>query len=69
MGPTDPLVAKEHNPDSVRALYGQSTLDNAVHGSSDVEQAKKTIGEIFKVDVYSHNDQKEEGVGDPSDTA
>ena len=32
---------------SLRALYGENTLKNAVHGSSDPEHAKKTMELIF----------------------
>ncbi|XP_071148193.1 thioredoxin domain-containing protein 6-like isoform X2 [Mytilus edulis] len=47
IGPTDPTQAKEVSPDSIRATYGKSILENAVHGSSDPEHAKKTIKTIF----------------------
>lgn len=51
MGPTNPEEAKDQNPNCIRALFGQSTLDNAVHGSSNIEQAQKKIQEIFEVEV------------------
>lgn len=47
MGPPDPNAAKEENPNVLRALFGQSLLDNAVHGSSNPEHAEKEIKTIF----------------------
>ncbi|TPP60841.1 Thioredoxin domain-containing protein 3 [Fasciola gigantica] len=54
MGPTDPDKAAEETLDrtdpntmNIRATYGRSVLLNAVHGSSSVEHANKTIELIF----------------------
>ena len=47
MGPTNPDQAKEEDPNSLRALYGQSLLENAVHGSSNKEHALKEIEQFF----------------------
>ncbi|VDO10238.1 unnamed protein product [Rodentolepis nana] len=47
IGPTDPDSAVDSYPDNLRATYGISYLENAVHGSSNLEDAKKCIKLIF----------------------
>lgn len=47
MGPPDPEVAKEQDSNTLRALFGQSILDNAVHGSSSIDHASLEIKQIF----------------------
>ncbi|BFZ22067.1 hypothetical protein BsWGS_25104 [Bradybaena similaris] len=47
IGDVDPEVAKATNPDSLRAQFGTSILNNAVHGSSSHSRAKQEIREIF----------------------
>nr|CDS33632.1 thioredoxin domain containing protein 3 [Hymenolepis microstoma] len=54
IGPTDPDSAVDSYPDNIkpedvclRATYGISFLENAVHGSSNPEDAKKCIQLIF----------------------
>ena len=51
MGPTNPEVAKDQDPACIRALFGQSTMDNAVHGSSNTEHAQKKIQELFEIQL------------------
>ena len=76
MGPPDPNAAKDDNPNSIRALFGQSVLDNAVHGSSNPDHAEKEIKKIFGEvelnpdgtvkgsDAEGEEQQVEEGGGD-----
>jgi len=47
MGDVDPELAREHQPDSLRALYGISTIQNAVMGSPDNETAEVQIASLF----------------------
>ena len=47
MGNADPEVAREHQPDSLRALYGVSRVQNAVMGSPDNETAEIQIASLF----------------------
>ncbi|XP_009462776.1 PREDICTED: thioredoxin domain-containing protein 3 [Nipponia nippon] len=47
IGPTDPEVAKETSPESIRAHFAQDILSNAVHGSSNREHALKSIECVF----------------------
>ena len=47
MGDVDPEVAREHQPNSLRALYGISAVQNAVMGSSDNETAEIQIESLF----------------------
>ncbi|VDL89997.1 unnamed protein product [Schistocephalus solidus] len=50
MGCADPDRAVDSYPDDLRAVYGRTGLDNAVHGSSSVEHAKACIELIFGAD-------------------
>jgi len=47
IGPTNPADAKTKNPDSIRAMFGQDILNNAVHGPSSHESAKETMKAVF----------------------
>ena len=78
MGPPDPNAAKDDNPNTLRALFGQSILDNAVHGSSNPDHAENEIKTIFgevefnsdgsvKGGSQSGDDQQQEGVAGGGD--
>ncbi|MBE8162960.1 MAG: nucleoside-diphosphate kinase [Bdellovibrionaceae bacterium] len=45
MGATNP---KEAKPDTLRALYGDSLGENAVHGSDSLDSAKREVDFFFK---------------------
>ncbi|MBN3324653.1 TXND3 protein, partial [Atractosteus spatula] len=47
IGPVDPDVARQIDPNSLRAQFARSVLENALHGSSNVDHAKKNIRFIF----------------------
>lgn len=47
MGPTDPTDAQKSSPDSLRSLFAKSVLQNAVHGSSDLDHAMEKMKFIF----------------------
>lgn len=48
MGPEDPKMAREVNPESIRARYGgETTLRNAIYGSESVNKAEKEIKFFF----------------------
>uniref|UniRef100_H2ZDH9 Nucleoside diphosphate kinase-like domain-containing protein n=1 Tax=Ciona savignyi TaxID=51511 RepID=H2ZDH9_CIOSA len=47
MGPADPEVAKESNPDSLRALFAKSIMENAIHSPSTNESAQEKIRVVF----------------------
>ena len=60
MGPKNPEDAKEQYPDSLRAQFGQSILDNAVHGSSSTENALEVIEELFSEELAAEREGGEE---------
>ncbi|GAB1610119.1 nucleoside diphosphate kinase homolog 5-like [Argonauta hians] len=47
MGPANTLLARETHPDSIRAIYGTDDMQNAVHGSENMESAEKEIRFFF----------------------
>ncbi|VDK23523.1 unnamed protein product [Taenia asiatica] len=63
IGPTDPDVAVDSYPPDVkpenvclRATYGRNFRDNAVHGSSSLEEAKKSIRLLFSSGSHRDSD-------------
>ena len=47
IGPFDMETAKEESPQSIRALYSTSDIQNAIHSSSSIEQAAKELAFFF----------------------
>lgn len=48
MGETNPTVAKEKSPQSIRAKFANTIDENAVHGSDAPETAETEIAYFFK---------------------
>ena len=48
MGDSDPEVARQISPNSLRALYGATPKDNAIAGSPDVATAEEQINCLFQ---------------------
>ncbi|XP_057595669.1 thioredoxin domain-containing protein 6 [Hippopotamus amphibius kiboko] len=53
MGPCDPDVARREQPDSLRAQYGTEMPFNAVHGSQDLEDARRELALLFPTFQFS----------------
>jgi len=50
MGPTNPIEARQHYPNSIRAVFGGDSIEtNAVHGSDSVESAKRELAFFFDI--------------------
>lgn len=47
MGSEDPSIAREHEPQSIRALFGIDEINNAFGGSIDSAAAEAQIGALF----------------------
>ena len=47
LGPTDPAVARTHRPTTLRALYGASVTNNALHGSASADDAARELDLVF----------------------
>jgi hypothetical protein len=47
IGPTDPDVAREKAPHSIRAMFGTGGSHNAVHGSDSLESSAREILLVF----------------------
>lgn len=47
MGDADPVIAQKLSPNSLRALYGTSVVQNAVMGSPDYDSAELQIASLF----------------------
>nr|XP_015214595.1 PREDICTED: thioredoxin domain-containing protein 3 homolog isoform X1 [Lepisosteus oculatus]XP_015214596.1 PREDICTED: thioredoxin domain-containing protein 3 homolog isoform X1 [Lepisosteus oculatus] len=63
IGPTDVEEARREKPESLRAQYGTETLFNAIHGSTDSEQASKELAFFFphfKIAAETNINDKEE---------
>ncbi|XP_067844032.1 thioredoxin domain-containing protein 6-like isoform X1 [Heptranchias perlo] len=47
IGPTDVEVAKQEQPESLRAQYGTENIFNAIHGSDNKDQASRELAFFF----------------------
>jgi hypothetical protein len=62
MGSEDPAEARQNEPQSLRAIYGQDIVDNAFGGSIDSAAAEAQISALFASSpVFSSSDLPPEG--------
>jgi nucleoside-diphosphate kinase len=47
MGPSNPQIGRKENPKSMRAIYGQNEIKNAVHGSESSSAATRELSFFF----------------------
>jgi len=47
MGPTNTLVARKNNPESIRAIFGTDGTMNATHGSDSIDSATRELSFFF----------------------
>lgn len=55
LGETDPVKAKEKNPESLRALYGVDILNNGLHGPSNKQQAERELKMFFAASEFDES--------------
>jgi len=67
VGPTDPLVARTSDPDSLRALYGKTKQNNAVHCSDSLESAIRELDIFFPCHTF-HAETKSSSISTSSKT-
>ena len=49
IGPTDPSVAKNSSPGSLRAEFGKNKQQNGFHGSDSIESAERELKLFFTI--------------------
>lgn len=65
IGPTDPLQAKEKNPELLRAMYGKDVMHNGLHGSSSSEKVNEIISTLFVGDEITPVEDENEKIEKP----
>jgi len=68
IGPTDPSMAKEELPESLRATFGTDVILNALHGSSTPQSAREKIVGLFPdLDLEAVAADEEDPLDSPAD--